>query len=321
MNANTLRPPTADDIQAAADALGPYRVRTPLLRLNGYEGPGEVYLKLENLQTIGAYKVRSIGNLLLNTDPADLRHGAYTASSGNAGLALAWMAEKLGIPARVYATESSPAAKLDAIRHCGAEVCLLDAEEWWHIIEDSGYAKDPGLYADAVRDPLALAGNATIGVEIAGQLPDVDTVILPFGGGGVACGTAAGLNMVKPGVRVMVAESDAATPASAAFAAGHPTEVPVTPSFISGAGAPCVLKEMWPLINELVIETRVVPVAAVAGAIRHLCRHNRVVAEGAGALPVAAALADGGYEGKTVCVVTGGNIDADVLAAILNEEL
>ncbi len=321
MPVNSPAIPEADAIRAAGRVIEPYRIRTPLLRLNGHDSAGEIHLKLENLQTIGAYKVRSMGNVLLNAGRDALRNGAYTASSGNAGLALAWMAQQLGVPARVYAAHGSPAAKLDAIRRCGAEVHLLDPDTWWDIMLRSGHPDDPGLYADAVRDPLALAGNATIGAEILEQLPDVERILVPFGGGGVACGIAAAMRALKPDVRVLVTESDAAAPATAARAAGAPAEVPMQPSFISGAGAPRVLDEMWPLIDTLIDDSRVVPLGAVTGAIRHLCKHNRVVAEGAGAIPVAAAMAEPDRPGKTVCVVTGGNIDADVLAAILRHEL
>jgi len=321
MKNSTVRAPALGKIKAAASLLKPYSVRTPLLRLNTPETAPEIYLKLENLQAIGAYKVRSMGNVMLTAGNDAMRNGVYTASSGNAGLGLAWMARKLGVTARVYAPDSSPAAKLDAIRGCGAEVLLLNPDDWWEIIQNRGHPTDPGLYVDAVRDPAALAGNGTIGLEIAHQLPDVSQVFIPFGGGGVACGIAAAINAVKPGTRIIVAESDAAAPATAAFAAGKPVSIEVKPSFISGAGAPSVLEEMWPLISELVDATRVVPVSEVAAAIRFVCKHNHVVAEGAGAIPVAAAMADNSLTGKTVCVVTGGNIDFEIIVKILQERL
>lgn len=321
MTDSTPATPPLDEIRAAARVLAPYIIRTPLLRLNTPDSKSEIYLKLENLQPIGAYKVRSMGNILLNANPNVLRNGVYTASSGNAGLGLAWMAQQLGTAARVYAPESSPQAKLDAIRQFGAVVHLLSHDAWWRIIEGSGHASDPGLYVDAVRDPAALAGNATIGLEIIEQLPDVASVIVPFGGGGLACGVAAAMRALKPDTRMIVAESDAATPAKEAFKAGRPVPVAVHPSFISGAGAPAVLKEMWPLISALIDETVVVPVSGVAAAIRFLCGHNHVVAEGAGAISVAAALADKAPPGKTVCVVSGGNIDLEVIAKILQQPL
>jgi threonine dehydratase len=309
--------PSLQQMHAAAQALGPYAERTPLLRLNTPNGASEIYLKLENLQPIGAYKIRSMGNILLTAQRQALDKGVYTASSGNAGLGMAWMAQQLGIAARVYAPETSPAAKLNAIREFGADVHLLDSDAWWQIIENGGHPDDPGLYADAVRSPAALAGNATIGLEIIEQLPDVDTIFVPFGGGGVACGIAAAARACKPATRIIVAESDAAAPATAALRAGRPEPVAMQPSFISGAGAPCVLREMWPLVSTLIDGTAVVAVSDVAAAIRLLCIRNHVVAEGAGAIAVAAALAAQGNTGKTVCVVTGGNIDPEIMAKIL----
>jgi len=313
--------PTLNAIRSAASLLSPHIIRTPLLRLNNADGQGEIYLKLENLQPIGAYKVRSMGNVMLSADEGALRHGVYTASSGNAGLGLAWMAQKLGIAARVYAPQNSPAAKLDVIRKFGAHIHLLSHDDWWRIIEKCGHPTDPGLYVDAVRDPAALAGNGTIGLEIIEQLPEVDRIIVPFGGGGIVCGIAAAVRAQKADIRIMIGESDAATPATAAFEHGRPVPVAVKPSFISGAGAPCVLKEMWPLIRTLVDETRVVTVAEVAAAIRFLCANNHVVAEGAGAISVAVALAAMPMSGKTVCVVSGGNIDPEVIAKILLRQL
>ncbi len=313
--------PALDEIRAAAVRLAPYIVRTPLLRLNVPDAAGEIYLKLENLQPIGVYKVRSMGNIMLAADRDTLRNGAYTASSGNAGLGLAWIAQQLGIAARIYAPQSSPATKLDAIRAFGAQIHLLSDDDWWQIIVKGSHPTDPGLYVDAVRSPLALAGNGTIGLEIIEQLPDVDKLFIPFGGGGVACGIAAALRAKKPGTRIIVAESDAATPVTEALGAGRPVAVEMKPSFISGAGAPCVLDEMWPLVREFVDDTVVVPVAQVAAAIRVLFEFNQLVAEGAGATSVAAALAEKPVTGKTVCVITGGNIDMDVMAKILQYQL
>jgi threonine dehydratase len=177
------------------------------------------------------------------------------------------------------------------------------------------------MYIDAVRDPAALAGNGTIALEIVAQCPDVETVIVPFGGGGLSCGIAAALRALKPDARVVVAESEAATPLTAALQAGRPVTVEMQSSFISGAGAQSVLAEMWPLVSELIDDTIVVSVSAVARAIRILFARNKVIAEGAGAIATAAALAAGRDFGKTVCVVSGGNIDAEVMGAILQQQM
>jgi len=311
--------PTLDEIRAAANLLAPYIVRTPLLRLNVPDTPNELFLKLENLQPIGVFKVRSMGNAMLSAGEDALQSGAYTASSGNAGLGLAWMAQHLDIPATVYAPRSAPAAKLDAVRDYGASVQLLDDDEWWQIIQNGGHPKDPGLYVDAVRSSAALAGNATIGLEIIEDLPDVDSIFVPFGGGGVACGISSAIRAIKADARIIVAESDAATPVTAAFEEGRPVSVAMQPSFISGAGAPSVLAEMWPLVSKLVDGTVVTPVSEVAAAVKLMFEKNQVVAEGAGAIPVAGALANRAGFGKTVCVITGGNIDPNVMAKILQQ--
>ncbi len=312
-----LSAPALADIRSAAADLAPYIIRSPLLELNSGRESSEIRLKLENLQAIGAFKVRPMGNVLLNADSDSLQKGVYTASSGNAGLGLAWMANELGLTATVYAPDTAPPDKLAAMREFGADVQLLSAEEWWQVIVKSGHPDDAGEYIDAVRDPLAMAGNGTIGLEIIEQAPDVDTVIIPFGGGGLSCGIAAAIRAMTPDTRIIVAESDAATPLTSALQAGRPVTVEMKPSFISGAGASSVLEEMWPLVSELVDDTVVVPVDDVANAIRLLFERSKVIAEGAGAIALAAALANDGKFGKTICVVSGGNIDPQVMAAIL----
>ena len=315
-----LSAPALADIRTAAEVLTPYITRSPLLQLMPDDRSNEIFLKLESLQPIGAFKVRPIGNVLLNKDPATLQNGVYTASSGNAGLGLAWMANELELAATVYAPEFAPKDKLATVRKLGADVQLLTDSEWWQIIVNGGHPPDPGVYVDAVRDRTAMAGSGTIGLEIVEQLPDVDTVVIPFGGGGLSCGIAAAIRALKPEIRIIVAESTAAPPVTAALQAGKPTAVEMKPSFISGAGASTILAEMWPLVSELVDDTVVVPVSGVADAIRLLFVRNKIVAEGAGAIAVAAALAENKNFGKTVCVVSGGNINPEVMASILRSQ-
>lgn len=317
MIGKALSVPALADIRTAADALAPYIIQSPLLQLKPVGGANVVFLKLENLQPIGAFKIRPMGNVLLNTDPESLQNGVYTASSGNAGLGLAWMAKELELTATIYAPDSAPADKLTAIRKLGANIQLLTDREWWQIIVDSGHPSDPGKYVDAVRDVAAMAGSGTIGLEIVEQLPGVETVIIPFGGGGLSCGIAAAIRPLKPQIRIIVAESDAAAPVTAALQAGKPVTVEMKPSFISGAGASTVLADMWPLVSEFVDDTVVVPVSAVADAISLLYVRNKIVAEGAGTIALAAALTTEHEFGKTVCIVSGGNIDPDVMASIL----
>ena len=319
MSSESLQVSGLPDIRLAAKSLAPYSVRTPLLRFGANQQSPQIRLKLECLQSIGSFKIRPMGNILLNTDAASLANGVYTASSGNAGLGLACMAKELNIAATIYVPETAPSQRRNAMRELGARVAVLSADDWWQIILTSGYANDPGYYVDAVRNPLAMAGSGTIGLEIAEEYEGVETVYVPFGGGGLVCGIAAAIRALKPNAKIIVAESDAAAPVTAALAAGRPENVTHDKSFIFGAGAQSVLKEMWPLINELIDDTVVISVSAVANAVRALVEQNKVVAEGAGAIAVAAALADHDRNENSVCIVSGGNIDPQTMAGILRQ--
>ncbi len=309
--------PKLNEIQKAAKMLAPYIVRTPLLRLNDPGSGNDIYLKLENLQPMGAFKARCMGYALLCTSQTQRCNGVYTASSGNAGLGLAWMAQQLKITSTVYVPHNAPRAKLDAIRSYGAKVQEIDHPNWWKIIQQNGHVEDPGTYIDAVRSTAALAGNATIGLEILEDIRNVDTVIVPFGGGGLACGISTALRESSSKAKVLAAECDTATPLTSAFEAKRPIEVETKPSFISGAGAPCVLQEMWPLLNNLIDGTLLTTVTATKAAVRFLAEHNQLIVEGAGAIPVACAMSNPTNLGTIVCIVSGGNIDPTIMANLL----
>ncbi|MEE8496655.1 MAG: pyridoxal-phosphate dependent enzyme [Xanthomonadales bacterium] len=305
-----------DEIRAAESRIAGLAVRTPMIRLNDPDTPADIYLKLENLQPVGAFKIRSIGNILESTRAEKLRHGVYTASSGNSGYALAWLAQRRGIPATVYVPESAPEGKCALIRRMGARIKMIPYADWWDIICNHISVGEQGLYIDAVCDPAAIAGNATIGLEILQDLPDVDTVVVPFGGGGVSCGIASAVRALKPDTRVLAAESEMSTPFSSALEAGQIVQVENQPSFISGIGASSVLAEMWPLTRRILDGSVVSSLRDVADAIRILFESNHVVAEGAGATALAGALSvDAG--GPIVCVITGGNIDRAHMITIL----
>lgn len=313
-----LDAPTIEEARAAESRLAGLALRTPLIRLNHPDKSIEIYLKLENLQPVGAFKIRSVGNILLSADAEELRSGACTASSGNSGYALAWLARRMDIPATIYVPDTAPEGKCASIRRMGAQVKVLSYAAWWDIICNHNPDGEQGFYIDAVANPDAMAGNATIGLEILEDLPDVDTIVVPFGGGGVSCGIAAAVKVLKPGTRVVAAESETSTPLTAALEAGQPVSVEHQPSFISGIGALSVLPEMWPLVNRLLDGSVVSPVPAVADAVRMLFEHNHVVAEGAGAAALAGALSVEA-NGPVVCVITGGNIDKAHMITILED--
>jgi len=312
-----LRPATLEEIRAASERLHTLALRTPLVRLNVEDAPAEIYLKMENLQPIGSFKIRPAGSAILNTPKSQIADGVYTASSGNMAQGVAYAARRLGVPATVLLPQNAAAVKVAALKRLQADIRHLPDDEWWRVISEHGHAEIAGKFIHPVASQDVLAGDATVGLEIFQDLPDVDTVLVPFGGGGLACGIASALRELNPNVRVFGSESEHCAPLSAALAAGEPVQLPCPPTFISGIGVGRVLDEMWPLVRELLQGAVVAGVENITYTIRLLLERHRVIAEGAGAAPVAAALAGKAGNGKVVCVISGGNLDNKYLIDIL----
>jgi threonine dehydratase len=284
--------------------------------------PGKTLrLKLENLQPVGSFKIRPIANAVLAKRRADLNSGIYTTSSGNSALGVAWMARRLGIAATAVVPANAPQAKLEKLRRLGTRIDMRPDDVWWRAIERGTLDDQEGVYIDAVRDPASLAGDATIGVEILAQWSDVEAILVPFGGGGLACGIACAVRAIKPAVKIIACELASAHPLKSAFDAGAPAQTSHEAGFVSGVGFGTVLPEMWPLAKSMIDEVITVSLAQVAQAIRLLAENNRIVAEGAGAVSVAAALSAQYAETKVCAVISGGNIDGEVLATILRGHL
>jgi threonine dehydratase len=323
-----LEAPTLAEIEAARERLAGVAVRTPLLRLHaetldeGREGsaPAEIWLKLENLQPIGSFKLRGATNALRLADPELLARGVWTASAGNMAQGVAWSAREMGIPATVVVPDHAPATKLEAVERLGAKIVPVPFERWWQVIVEHRYPGLEGLFVHPVSDRAVMAGNGTVGLEILEDLPEVDTILVPYGGGGLSCGIAAAVRELRPAARVLACEVETAAPLTASLAAGEPVAVDYRPSFVDGIGGRSVLPEMWPLARTLLAGARVATLAQVAAAVRLLAERQRVIAEGAGAAPLAVARAGGGGSGTVVCVVSGGNLDTAGLAAILAGE-
>jgi threonine dehydratase len=307
-----------EEIRAARERVADLAVRTPLIRLHLDDAPAEIHLKLETLQPINSFKIRGAGNAIRSA-PAELRaRGLLTASAGNMAQGVAWVARELGLTATIAVPEHAPEAKLAAIERLGGRVLKVPYEEWWQAIVTSEIPGEEGLFVHPVADEAVMAGNGTIGLEILEDLPDVDTVVVPVGGGGLAVGIASAVKAVKPDVRIVTAEPETGAALVAAFAAGGPTDVEYQPSFVDGSGSRRVLDPMWPRLQEVVDEAVAVPIADTEAAVRTLAERVRVIAEGAGALSTAAALAGRAGSGKVVCVVSGGNINLATLAQILD---
>ena len=306
------------EIEAARERIAGTAIRTPLVRLRIEDAPAEIYLKLENLQPISSFKIRGATNAVLLAPPGDRAKGLVTASAGNMAQGVAWAARTLGVPATIAVPEHAPEAKLAAIDRLGGRVLKLPYGDWWNVIVTSHLDGTDGLFVHPVQDPGVMAGNGTIGLEILEDLPDPDAVVIPYGGGGLTVGIASAIKALRPATRILTAEPETGAALAAALAAGHPAEVDYRASFVDGAGSRRVLDSMWPLVTPLVDEALAIPVADAAAAVRLLAERARVIAEGAGALALAAAQTGRAGTGKVVCVVSGGNINLSKLADILN---
>ena len=316
----SLIPIPIDDIRAARGRIADAALRTPLLRL-AVDAPAEIYLKLENLQPIGSFKLRGASNAMAVASRDALARGVWTASAGNMAQGVAWQARRLGIPCTVIAPDHAPETKLAAIARLGARVEQIPFDAWFEVLATRRHPGMEGLFIHPVSDPAVMAGNGTIALEILEDLPEVDAIVVPYGGGGLSCGIASAIRALKPKVKVYACEVATAAPLAASLAAGKPTRVTYTPSFVDGIGGPFVLPEMWPLVRDLLAGSLVVPLPEVAAAVRVLAERQRVIAEGAGAVSVAAALSGRAGPGRVACVVSGGNIDSAKLARILAGEM
>jgi len=292
--------------------------RTPLIRFYGDNLPGEIYLKLENLQPIGSFKLRGACNAMSLADRSLLKDGVYTASAGNMAQGVAWNARLMNIPCTVIVPDHAPQTKLDAITRLGAKFIKIPFNDWWQVLVTKKFEGMKGLFVHPVSDPPVIAGNGTIGLEILEDLPDVDAIIVPYGGGGLISGIATAIKAIRPDVKVFASEVETAAPLAPSLAAGEPMKIEYTPSFVDGMGSAGLLAEMWPLVSKLVDGSIVLSLKQIADAIKLLIERGRVIAEGAGGSSLAAALTGKAGTGRIVCVISGGNIDAEKLIKILS---
>jgi threonine dehydratase len=303
-----------EEIRRARERIGDDVLRTPLI---AFSPAPRILLKLECLQPIGCFKLRGALSAVRAASTAELADGVVTASAGNMAQGVAWAAREVGVPARVIAPAGAPRAKLDRVEELGGEVISVPHEEWWQAMVDRGRDGVPGLFVHPVDDEAVMAGNGTIGLEIAEDAPEFDTVLIPWGGGGLTSGIASALKALRPGARVVAVEPDTAAPLTASLGHAEQRAIDFQPSWVDGAGGRAVLPAMWERAHGLVDEAVAVSLEEAAEAVRLLATRAHVVAEGAGALALAAALK---REDRCVCIVSGGNIDAAVLARLLAGE-
>ena len=304
-------------VHEALSAIAKSAIRTPLVRFNAPDTPAEIYLKLENLQPIGSFKIRGAANAISRLSPEQLERGVVTASAGNMAQGVAWCARELGIPCTVIAPATAPDTKIKAIERLGGRVIKVSFDEWWTAFEQRSHPGVDGTFIHAFDDFDVMAGNGTIALEILEDLPDADAVVIPWGGGGLTCGIAATLRALRPSCTIFTAEVITAAPLAASMAAGTPTEIDYQPSWVDGIGAKAVFPQMFERAKNLIDGALIADLSSVANAVRQLAQHNRIIAEGAGACPVACALSGDAGTGKIVCIISGGNIDPVKLAAVL----
>jgi threonine dehydratase len=295
--------------------------RTPLVPLNFAEAPCEIYLKLENLQPIGSFKIRGAYNAVRLLSPEERALGVWTVSAGNAAQGVALAARKAGASCKVLVIDAAPMAKLEAIRRLGAEIVKAPYDECWQALGERRHPAMTGAFIHPFEDDAFIAGNASAGLEILEDLPDLDAVVAGFGGGGLSCGIASALAALKPGVKVYAAEPETAAPLARSFAMGSAQAFPGwTASFVDGCGGKSVFPRMWALASHLLQGSIVTSLEETRLAMKLVAERNHVIAEGAAACAVAAALTGKCGSGKVAAVVSGGNIDLARFTKLVSTE-
>jgi threonine dehydratase len=321
LNAATTRHISIDTIRAAAEGVYDVAVRTPVVPLPAEPGRPQVYLKLETLQPIGSFKIRGAYNVLRHLSREQLAGGVWTVSAGNAAQGVALAARQRGAPCSVMVMDTAPETKLRAIERLGASIVKATYDECWRTVEQHRSDRMQGHFVHPFDDDLFISGNGTIGLELFEDLPDVDAVIAPLGGGGLLAGIACAMRGLRPGTAIYAAEPETAAPLAASFKAGRASYFEGwSPSFVDGAGGKSVIEGMWPLLRDWVNESLIVTLDEAGRAMKLVADRVHVIAEGAAACAVAAAvspaLAERGHR-KIVAVVSGGNIDLSRFARLV----
>jgi threonine dehydratase len=294
-------------------------IRTPLIRLQVDVPDSEIWLKLECLQPIGSFKIRGAANAIRQADAEAVAGGVWTTSAGNMAQGVSWLARDLQVPAVIVVPDHAPKAKTDAIERLGGRVVRVPFDRWWQAMEEGSFPGVEGFFVHPVMDERVMAGNGTIGLELVEELAGIDTVLVPWGGGGLTTGIASALRALSPATKVFACEPETGAPVAAALAnGGVPVPVEYRASFVDGSGSKALLPAVWERAQGLVAGAFALSLDETAAAVRVLAERAHVIAEGAGALAVAAAVSGSAGGGRIVCIVSGGNIDPERLAAILS---
>lgn len=314
-----VRPITLDEIQAARERTKGVVLRTPLVKLDTGKGGPDIRLKLENLQPTNAYKIRGAVNAVAMLSDEAKQRGVWTISAGNAGQGVAYAARAAGVPCKVVVIDSAPQAKIDRMRALGAELIPTPFDVCWRALEEHAFPGMDGTLVHPFDDHNFIAGHAAIGLEILEDAPDTRAIIAAIGGGGLITAIGSAIKATKPDVKVLGAEPETAAPFARSWAANAPQDFPerVT-SFVDGAGGSSIIPRMWERMKPVVDGAIVVTLDQTRRAMRMMAEKARVVSEGAGALPLAAALTGDAGDGPIVAIVSGGNLDLKKFAELID---
>jgi threonine dehydratase len=315
-----VRPIRLSEIEAARERIASTIVRTPLVRLELGPDHPEIWLKLENLQPINAYKLRGAANAVAVLSEAECARGVWTISAGNAGQGVAYAARKAGVPCSVVAIETAPAAKIERMRALGAKLFLVPYHVAWKALETRAFPGAAGTFIHPFDDHDFIAGHATMGLEILEDAPNTVAIIASIGGGGLISGVGSAVKALRPEIKLFGVEPETAAPMALSLAAGKPQCFKEwKASFVDGAGGQSVFPRMWDRMEPLIDDSLIVSLEETRAAMRIMAEKARVIAEGAGAMPLAAALSGQAGRGPIVCIVSGGNIDLKKFCELIAE--
>jgi threonine dehydratase len=313
-----VRPITIEDVEEARPRIADTVLRTPLVKLDGGSGAREIWLKLENLQPTNSYKIRGAANAVARLSDEERARGVWTISAGNAGQGVAYAARAFGIPCTVVAIETAPETKLKRMRALGASIIPVSYEQAWRAAEAHEFEGLDGTFVHPFDNHDFIAGHGTMALEILDDLPEVRTVVAAIGGGGLITGVGSTIKARRPDVKVIGAEPETAAPYAYSLAEGGPKWFPDwKASFVDGAGGKSVTERMWQRMRPVTDGAITVTLAQSREAMRRIAESSRTIAEGAGALALAAALTGEAAEGPIVCIVSGGNIDLGKFAELV----
>lgn len=319
MTLEAVRPIELAEIREARERIADTIVRTPLIRLELGSNYPDIRLKLENLQPINAYKLRGAANAVAMLSENERKQGVWTISAGNAGQGVAYAARKAGVPCSVVAIETAPLSKLERMRALGAKLILVSYDVAWQALEQRWFPGVEGTFVHPFDDHNFIAGHGTLGLEILEDAPDTATVIASIGGGGLITGLGSAIKALKPEIKVWGVEPETASPAALSFEIGSPQVFKEwKASFVDGAGGHSVFPRMWQRMQPVVDGYIVVSLEETKRAMRLMAEKARIISEGAGAMPLAAALTGKAGQGPIAAIVSGGNIDLEKFSEIVS---